>query len=65
MKKQQLEMSFGTPVVCRSASASRDRRARARWWFNQMRLVVDRANDWAEMGNPPLPSMEVVGGRRR
>ena len=65
VKKQQLEMSFGNSVACRSASVGRGRRARAQWWFNQMRLVVERADEWAGSANPPSPSADFGGGRRR
>jgi hypothetical protein len=41
MKNNQLEMKLATPH-CRSARRYR-RGYRARWWFNQMRAVVDSA----------------------
>jgi len=64
IKKQQLEMSFGNSVACRSASVGRSRRARAQWWFNQMRLVVDRADEWAGSASPSS-SLAASGSVRR
>jgi hypothetical protein len=65
IKKQQLEMSFGNSVACRSTSVGRNRRVRAQWWFNQMRLVVERADEWAGAANAPSPSADFGGHRRR
>lgn len=64
MKKQQLEMSLGGAASCRPASFSRSRRARAQWWFQQMRLVVDRAEDWT-VSSPPTAPVLVSGSERR
>lgn len=65
IKKQQLEMSFGNAAAGRFTSVGRSRRARAQWWFNQMRLVVDRADEWAASGSPPSPLVTVGSVRRR
>jgi hypothetical protein len=46
MNKQQLEMSFENPVAFRPVIRPQRRKVRARWWFEQMRQVVDRAWDW-------------------
>jgi hypothetical protein len=44
----QLELSFETPALPFGRLGRRDRRlARARWWFAQMHVVVDRALDWS------------------
>jgi hypothetical protein len=52
MFEGQMEMSFG------SAAGSRTRRqhrpSRARWWFERMRQIVDRATDWQPVP-PPRP----------
>jgi len=59
MNGQQLEMRFDSqfrPLIRRQR-----RSIRARWWFAQMRQVVDRAWDWgpaqpARPGQVFLPS---------
>jgi len=46
MRKQQLEITLPT-TTCRRSTNYRQRRAsRARWWFSQMRRVVDEAVEW-------------------
>ncbi len=44
-QSQQLEIALPNKP-CRRPYRSRTRRLRARWWFNQMRAVVDDAVDW-------------------
>ena len=44
--KQQLEIKLESAKPCRRTYPGNQRRARARWWFDQMRAVVDRAPDW-------------------
>ena len=44
MVNRQLELGLGNPA-CR-AVAGRRRRSRARWWFEQMRGLVNDAPDW-------------------
>ncbi|HXT39171.1 MAG TPA: hypothetical protein VN887_04020 [Candidatus Angelobacter sp.] len=51
MNRQQLEMSFESPVAFRPVIRRHRRMIRARWWFEQMRQVVDRAWD----SEPALP----------
>ena len=44
---QQLEISLENNTnICRRPYRNRARRLRARWWFDQMRAVVDSATDW-------------------
>jgi hypothetical protein len=44
---EQIEMSLDSKTQCpRRPFRSRERRQRAQWWFNQMRMVVDAAIDW-------------------
>jgi hypothetical protein len=46
MNRRQMEMRFeDSRDLCRS-SRPRRRLTRARWWFQQMRLVVDQTPDW-------------------
>ena len=56
IKKQQLEIGFNS--ACRRPMPIRQRRAtRARWWFSQMRRVVDDAIDWQPA--PSLPPEQI------
>ncbi|HAM71459.1 MAG TPA: hypothetical protein DCM86_07445 [Verrucomicrobiales bacterium] len=47
MRNEQIELNFQQERarVC-NASRHQRRRGRAQWWFQQMRLAVDRAVDW-------------------
>jgi hypothetical protein len=53
MKTQQIEMSFDGAAGCLRFNRSQGRRVRAKWWFSQMRQVVDRAFDWHSAPAPP------------
>jgi len=46
MKNQQLEIGLRSPTCRRPATLRQRRVARARWWFSQMRRVVDEAIEW-------------------
>lgn len=52
--KTQLELSFDRPWRFAPVATARNRRlTRARWWFQQMHMVVDRAFDWSAVPVPP------------
>jgi hypothetical protein len=52
--KMQMELSFEASGVRLGSLGQRPRRlARARWWFEQMHTVVDRAFDWSTGPEPP------------
>jgi hypothetical protein len=54
MNRRQLEMRFEeSPSQCRSTRPRR-RLTRARWWFQQMRLVVDQTPEWESASRPSL-----------
>ena len=57
MNGQQLEMSFEQSIHLRRVTRRQRRMTRARWWFTQMRQVVDRAWDW-EPVPPAKPDSE-------
>ncbi len=65
LMKQQLEMSLEAPKPCRRPYRSQQRRNRARWWFNQMRVVVENAIDWRNAPQPPPEQtyLSLVRGR--
>jgi hypothetical protein len=48
----QIEMSFGQPDG--GGRRRQQRQTRARWWFQRMRQIVDRATDW-QPAPPPRP----------
>ncbi len=65
MNKQQLEISLPAKQ-CRRINTRRQRRiSRARWWFNQMRRVVDEAIDWrpANAARPEQIHLPLAQGR--
>lgn len=51
----QLEISFGSAGTRRLQPPKLSRRARARWWFDRMRHVVNQALDWK-----PAPAARPV-----
>jgi hypothetical protein len=54
MTKTQLELTFEAPTMRIGRMEQRNGRlARARWWFDQMHEVVDRAFDWSTAPAPP------------
>jgi hypothetical protein len=50
----QLELSLANAGGCHPVSRRQRHLSRARWWFERMRQVVDRAIDWAP-APPPRP----------
>ena len=50
MKNVQLQLSFENTRSCRPVPSRHRRLSRARWWFDRMRELVDRAPEW-----PPAP----------
>jgi len=65
MNKHQLEITL--PIAaCRRPGNYRQRRvSRARWWFNQMRRVVDEAMEWtpAPATRPEQTRLPLAQGR--
>ena len=66
MTKTQMELGLSndTRTSCRIV---RTRRAPgARWWFDQMHSVVDRAFDWSRTAQPRPEQIYITfGGRAR
>jgi hypothetical protein len=55
MNIEQLELGINGKELRMNAPAypaTRNRRARADWWFAQMRNIVSRAMDWETVGQP-------------
>jgi hypothetical protein len=46
VKHCQLEMPLEPSTPCTRTPSRRRRTTRARWWFQQMRLAVDRAREY-------------------
>ena len=53
MRNQQLEITLPTATCRRPANYRQRRVSRARWWFSQMRRVVDEAVAWT-----PAPAID-------
>jgi len=53
----QLELGFESVRACSAAGRRQRRLNRARWWFQRMRQVVDRACDWQPT---PMPRPEQI-----
>lgn len=52
---EQIELPLGKRAAKkprRRSAARRDLEAKSRWWFAQMRRVVDRATDWQPAPQP-------------
>ena len=64
-RNQQIEMTLPAPGSKKypRASRKRERKQKAQWWFNQMRMVVDAAFDWksAPPAHPEQTSMALSG----
>lgn len=65
MDEQQMEMTFEGPVLFRRVMRRQRRLTRARWWFGQMRSVVDCALDWkpAPPARPEQTHLTLARGR--
>jgi hypothetical protein len=66
MRNQQLEITLPTTACRRPPVNYRQRRvSRARWWFSQMRRVVDDAIEWtpAPAGRPEQRNLPLARGR--
>ncbi len=61
---QQLELGLDGRVCLRNLGQRRRRASRARWWFQQMHAVVERAFDWSAAPDRPTQSyLRLVGTR--
>ena len=65
MNNQQIELTFDASISFQPAIRRHQRQNRARWWFNQMRVVVDRALDWQHAPPPRAEQiyLTLAGGR--
>jgi hypothetical protein len=57
VNQQQMELSLAGANRCPRLARHEPRRNHARWWFDQMRQVVERAIDWEPA---PLPRPEQI-----
>ena len=60
MVSRQLELGFANQPGLRPAGRGRGRSNRARWWFEQMREVVNHAHDWPPADLPANPVRPAV-----
>ena len=67
MNSEQLELGINgnkSRVNGQVYPATRNRRARADWWFAQMRNIVSRAMDWETAGQPRPEQIWIPGAHR-
>jgi hypothetical protein len=63
MTIEQMELGLHGQRECKSVARRQNRASRGRWWFEQMRRVVDRATDWERMP-PARPEQTYLGQGR-
>jgi hypothetical protein len=64
MNNEQLELGINGRQSLSNGLVSRSRRARADWWFAQMRNIVSRAMDWETAGEPRPEQIWIPGAHR-
>lgn len=65
MTNQQMELGFsGQKLLTRSGRRER-RMTRAKWWFTNMRQIVDRAMDWQAAAEPRPEQTWLPGANRQ
>jgi hypothetical protein len=65
MNDTQLQLSLGSPSVTQPPRANRRPSTfSSRWWFQQMRQIVDCAFDW-QPAPPPRPEQAWFSGTQR
>jgi len=60
----QLELGFNGLRPSATAARQEGRIARAGWWFDQMRGIVERAMDWEAAGAPRPEQIWMPGAAR-
>ena len=64
MNNEQLELGINGRQSISNGPVLRSRRARADWWFAQMRNIVSRAMDWQAAGTPRPEQIWIPGAHR-
>ena len=66
MTIEQMELELNAQRECKSVARRQNRASRGRWWFEQMRRVVDGAMDWepAPAARPEQTYLPEGRGRR-
>ena len=65
MNNPQMELGLGEGAPFHSRNVRTRRQGKARWWFDRMRQVVDRAFDWQPAPVPPPEQIWFENGYRR
>lgn len=52
MTNQQMELGFGGQKLLTRSGRRERRMTRAKWWFTNMRQIVDRAMEWQAAAEP-------------
>jgi hypothetical protein len=63
MNRQQMELSFDANRNFRPVIRRQRRLSRARWWFDQMHSVVDRAMDWQNSTSSQASQVSLIPTR--
>lgn len=67
MNNEQLELGINgnkSPMNGPTYPGAQSRRARAHWWFAQMRNIVSSAMDWETAGSPRPEQIWIPGTHR-
>ena len=60
---EQLELGFNG-LLPRAVAGREGRIARADWWFNRMRTIVENAMDWSAPAEPRPEQIWMPGANR-
>ena len=62
--KTQMELGLGQKSTAGCRIVRTRRAPRARWWFDQMHAVVDRAFEWSRTAQARPEQIYITFGRR-
>lgn len=65
MTNQQMELGFGGQKRLGRSGRRERRMTRAKWWFTNMRQIVDRAMDWQAAAEPRPEQTWLPGANRQ
>jgi hypothetical protein len=65
MTNEQMELGLAGGRNCRTTARRQGRVSRGRWWFEQMRRVVDGAMDWQPAPSPRPEQVWLPNAQRQ
>ncbi len=65
INRQQLELGLAGEPGSRGKLSKPRRMTRARWWFSQMRQIVDQAREWPLASVPEDPQFHLAKDKTR